>query len=227
VRRLLSRLPFIDALPESVEEKDFDTHVPMMSLPFIFGTLLETIPAKIPYLKIADETRQEWAPKLKDKSGFKVGLVWAGNPRENQINAHMADRRRSIDLEMLRPLFDIRGIRFYNLQMGAKAAQIDRCGLRDRFIDLMGDVKDFEDTGAIVEHLDLVISVDTSVVHLAAGMGKPVWVLSRFDACWRWLENRPDSPWYPTVRVFGQPSYGDWGAVIEAVRQALVAEKPS
>jgi tetratricopeptide (TPR) repeat protein len=221
LRTLLANMEYIDELPDTVEEKDFDAHVPMMSLPYIFGTLLDTIPAKVPYLSISDEKRAAWADKIPASEKLKVGLVWAGNPRENQLNAHMADKRRSMRLDMLRPLFDVQGVEFYNLQMGAKAAQIDECGLRDRFIDLMNDVKDFEDTGAILKKLDLVISVDTSVVHLAGGMGKPVWVLSRFDACWRWLQNRPDSPWYPTARVFGQKTHGEWGAVVEAVRAEL------
>ena len=108
--------------------------------------------------------------------------------------------------------------------MGAGVGQIEAFGLQDRIIDLMGDVKDFEDTAALIDQLDLVISVDTSVVHVAGGLGKPVWVLSRFDACWRWLQNRSDSPWYPTARVFGQQKPGDWSGVVERVRTAL-AEK--
>ena len=186
------------------------------------GTLLETIPAPISYLHISATTRAKWADKFADEQGLKVGLVWSGNPRDNQLNAHMTNRRRSMNLETLQPLFDVPGVRFYNLQMGAGASQIDICDLRDRMIDLMFEVKDFEDTGAIVEHLDLVISVDTSVVHLVGGMGKPVWVMSRFDACWRWLQNRPDSPWYPTARIFGQQSPGDWAGVVERIKAALV-----
>jgi tetratricopeptide (TPR) repeat protein len=231
LKKLFSNIPSVDEVPDKIENDDVDCHVPMMSLPHIFGTTLETIPTKIPYLQISEQKRVEWADKFGAKKGLNVGLVWAGNPREHQINAHMADRRRSMSLDMLRPLFDIEGITFYNLQMGAKAAQIDECGLRERFVDLMGSVKDFEDTAAIVEHLDLVISVDTSVVHLVGGMGKPVWIMSRFDACWRWLLNQEISPWYPTARVFGQVVTGDWTGVIEGVRQALLekvaAEKRS
>lgn len=229
LRALFRNCGFIDLLPERVEEQDYDFHAPMMSLPYIFGTVMETIPASTPYLYISEAARAKWADKFTGKESFKVGLVWSGNPRENQLNAHMIDRRRSMNLEMLRPLFDIPGVEFYNLQMGAGAAQIDSCGLRDRMIDLMPEVKDFEDTGAIVEHLDLVISVDTSVVHLVGAMGKPIWVMSRFDACWRWLQNRPDSPWYPTARIFGQQSPGDWAGVVEHVSMALaeIAKNPS
>jgi tetratricopeptide (TPR) repeat protein len=223
LRRLFANCTFIDMLPESVAAQDFDLQVPIMSLPYIFGTKLDTIPAQIPYLYVSEGTRVQWAKIFSDKQGFKVGLVWAGNPRENQFSAHLTDRRRSMELAMLKPLFDIKGVQFYNLQMGAKASQIATSGLTDRIIDLMGDVQDFEDTAAIIEHLDLVISVDTSVAHLAGGMGKPVWILSRFDACWRWLQNRADSPWYPAARIFGQQRSGDWAAVIEQVKASLAA----
>ncbi|MFA4994078.1 MAG: tetratricopeptide repeat protein [Bdellovibrionales bacterium] len=221
LRRLLSNCPFIDDLPEKGVEPDFDYHVPMMSLPYMFGTDLDSIPAKIPYLRVGDAARAQWADKFANARGFKVGLVWSGNPREKLIAAHLTDKRRSMDLQTLMPLFDAEGIQFFSLQKGAKTDQIKACGLQDKVTDFMSDVEDFEDTAAIIEHLDLVISVDTSVAHLAGGMGKSVWILSRFDACWRWLQNRPDNPWYPTARVFGQKSAGDWGGVIEDVRIAL------
>ncbi|MGB9153044.1 MAG: tetratricopeptide repeat protein, partial [Alphaproteobacteria bacterium] len=182
LRPLFRNCPFIDVLPESIEESDFDVHVPMMSLPYIFSTTVETIPAPIPYLFVSEAARAKWKDKFTDKNGFRVGLVWSGNPRENQLNANMIDKRRSMTLAILLPLFDVPDVQFYNLQIGAGVSQIDSCGLRDRMIDLMQEVKNFEDTAAIVEHLDLVISVDTSVVHLVGGMGKPVWVMSRFDA---------------------------------------------
>ncbi|MDE1900417.1 MAG: tetratricopeptide repeat protein [Alphaproteobacteria bacterium] len=224
LRRLFAACGFIDALPADAVDGDFDVHAPMMSLPYIFGTRLETVPAQGPYLRTPDDARAQWAARFPARTGnLRVGLVWAGNPRENQINAHLTDRRRSMALEMLRPLFDVAGVDFYSLQMGAAAvAQIDVCGLRSRIADIMGDVRDFADTAAIIENLDLVISVDTSVVHLAGGLGKPVWVMSRFDACWRWLQNRPDNPWYPSARVFGQPAPGDWAIVVEKVRAALL-----
>jgi tetratricopeptide (TPR) repeat protein len=221
LRALLSNCGFIDALPESVQEQDFDLHVPMMSLPYIFETTVETIPVDMPYLHVSEAKRAAWAGKLSRARGLKAGLVWAGNPRENQISAHIIDRRRSMSLDLLKPLFDVPNVTFVNLQMGAATAQIDICGLRSRMVDCMSEIENFEDTAALIEQLDMVISVDTSVVHLAGGMGKPVWVLSRFDACWRWLQNRPDSPWYPSARVFGQPSPGDWIGVVEKVGEEL------
>ncbi len=221
LRGLLKNCPFIDALPAQALESDYDLQAPLMSLPHIFDTRIETIPAPIPYLFVSPETRARWAKKEMPETGLKVGLVWAGNPRPHQLNAHMIDRRRSLSLETLRPLFDLPSIHFYTLQMGAASAQRTASGLP--LIDFMGEVQDFEDTAALIERLDLVISVDTSVVHLAGGLGKPVWVLSRFDACWRWLQNRPDNPWYPSARVFGQKRPGAWEEVVVHVKEALNA----
>ena len=221
LRRLLLNCPFIDELSENNADPDFDFHVPMMSLPYMFGTDLDSIPKKVPYLFVSEKTRAKWARNFAGARGFKVGLVWSGNPREKMIAAHLTDMRRSMNLETLRPLFDVVNAQFYSLQKGAKIDQITTCGLEDEIADFMNDVEDFEDTAAIIENLDLVISVDTAVAHLAGGMGKSVWILSRYDACWRWLQNRPDSPWYPTARVFGQKSSGDWGSVIKEVRAAM------
>ena len=113
-------------------------------------------------------------------------------------------------------------IRFYNLQIGEPAKQIDQYKLREAITDFMGEVKDFMDTAALIEKLDLVIAVDTSVAHLAGAIGKPVWILSRYDACWRWLQNIEANPWYPTARIFGQPTFGDWDTVIKRMQEALL-----
>ncbi len=131
--------------------------------------------------------------------GLRIGLAWAGNPDLP------ADRRRSLAPDRLAPLFDLPGVHFFSLQKGGPAAP-------EAFplTDLMGDVQDFADTAALVANLDLVISVDTAVAHLAAALGKPVWLLNRFDSCWRWQAVRRDSPWYPTLRLYRQPRPGDW-----------------
>jgi tetratricopeptide (TPR) repeat protein len=220
--RLFGHLPSIDAAVETAREEDFDYHVAMMSLPYRFGTdEVAKIPGKVPYLFASPEVQQKWAPRFADERKYKVGLVWAGSPREQLINAHLIDKRRSMSLDLLRPLLDIKGARFYSLQIGKTAAQVQELGLTGCITDIMGDVIDFMDTAAIVENLDLVISVDTSVVHLVGGLGKPVWILSRFDACWRWLRNQETNPWYPTARVFGQSTPGDWGAVVEKIHAEL------
>ncbi|MDD5586317.1 MAG: tetratricopeptide repeat protein [Alphaproteobacteria bacterium] len=218
---LFRNCPFIDNVITLSNENDFDAQISMMSLPKVFDTDLDTIPAGVPYLFVDEDSRRKWMSRFADARGLKVGLVWAGQSREGLINAQIIDKRRSLHLRELLPFFDAGGVNFYNLQMGKPSAQIDELGLRGKLIDYTADITDFADTAAIIENLDLVISVDTSVVHLAGGLGKPVWVLSRRDACWRWLQNREDSPWYPSARIFGQQEPGEWGPVIERVRDAL------
>ncbi|MDX2028188.1 MAG: tetratricopeptide repeat protein [Alphaproteobacteria bacterium] len=219
--RLLKNCPFIDEVVTAATPSDFDYQIPMMSLPRIFGTTLDTVPQAIPYLYVSEEARAKWAPRFADAQGFKVGLVWAGNPRKNQIDAHVTDRQRSLSLALMKPLLDVADCQFYNLQKGEASSEIDANGLRARLIDYMPEVGDFMDTAVIVENLDLVISVDTSVVHLAGGLGKPVWVLSRYGGCWRWLQNRKKNPWYPTARIFGQPGPGDWESCVREIGYAL------
>jgi ADP-heptose:LPS heptosyltransferase len=191
----------------------------MMSLPHLFDTVLETVPNKVPYLQVHPEIQAKWMPQFADVEGFKVGLVWAGG-----IKIGFRDRRRSISLEQMKPWLDIEGVQFYSLQKDNAAKQIAELGFKHRLTDLMSDVRDFADTAAIIQNLDLVISVDTAVAHLAGGLGKPVWILSRYDADWRWLQNRPTSPWYPTARIFGQPALGDWDSVIADVSHELKVE---
>ena len=222
LRPLFANCPYIDGLPDKADDDMYDVHVPMMSLPYIFGTVVESIPAPIPYLHISVATQAKWRARFQPTKKLRVGLVWAGNAREQLVNAHRIDRRRSMSFDTLRPLFDVAGVDFYTLQIGAAAVHARESPYAGRMIDLTADIANFEDTGAIIENLDLVVTVDTSVAHLAGGLGKSVWILSRFDACWRWLQNRPDSPWYPSARIFGQKSPGDWDTVIADVTHELV-----
>ncbi|WP_186308390.1 tetratricopeptide repeat protein [Paraburkholderia sp. BCC1885] len=227
--------PTLIALLETIEEVDhciaFDGSqvVPahdwwclFMSLPFHFGTTMESIPASMPYLRVPAARRSRRRHCLPPGKKMKVGLVWAGDPRPTQGDAHATDKRRSIACKAYLPLLQIGGITFVSLQKGdAAQAQLNDIPEALRPLDLMNEVRDFADTAAIIEQLDLVISVDTSTAHLAGALGKPVWILSRFDGCWRWLEKRDDSPWYPTARLFRQTEPGDWNDVIRRVAQAL------
>jgi hypothetical protein len=131
----------------------------------------------------------------------------------------MVDRRRSTRLDVLAPLLDVAGVRFVSFQFGDARRQLAALG--GQVVDGMAGVADFADTAVRLAQVDLLISVDTSMVHLAGGLGVPVWMLSRFDGCWRWLEQRDDSPWYPSLRIFRQPSPGDWPSVVAEVRAAL------
>jgi hypothetical protein len=189
----------------------FDLQCSMLSLPHVLGMASERdIPLEIPYLRADPVLAERWRGRTGELGGLRVGLVWAGNPERLRM-----DRRRSISLGHLRPLFDVPGVTFVSLQKGAAVAP----GVP--MVDWTSELGDFADTAALVETLDLVIGVDTAVVHLAGAMAKPVWLLNRFDTDWRWLRDRDDSPWYPTLRQFRQPSPGDWAGVVGRVRDAL------
>ena len=193
----------------------FDLHCPLASLPLAFGTRVESIPAATPYLHAEPLGVKEQATRLVIEGGtLNVGLVWAGNPD------HRNDRKRSLSLAQLSTLSRVRGVRFFSLQKGTPAEQVRTPAGMD-LVDAAGDLSDFADTAAVVAALDLVITVDTAVAHLAGAMGRPVWVLLPFAPDWRWLLGREDSPWYPTMRLFRQESPGAWGAVIEWVAGEL------
>jgi tetratricopeptide (TPR) repeat protein len=196
-----------------------DCHCPMMSLPLLFETALDTVPAQVPYLAPSSGTAP--ALRLADAGdAVKIGLVWAGNPGKLSALHAAVDTRRSIVLERLAPLLAVPGTRFISLQKDHRPSEDPAAyGI----LDPMPAVQDFADTATIIDQLDLVIAVDTSVVHLAGAMGKPVWLLNRFDTCWRWLQARDDSPWYPTLRQFRQPRLGDWDSVIAEAAGALAA----
>ena len=214
--RLVSGLPgaaqviaYGDPLPP------YDYYCPLMSLPRVFGTTLESIPAGIPYLS-ADPVRvAHWRERLADLSGLRVGLAWAGNPNLPR------DRQRSIPLDRLADLADVKGVAFVSLQKVDGALQTRSFGPGAILHDWTDELVDFAETAALIENLDLVISVDTSIVHLAGALGRPVWLLNRFDTCWRWLLDRDDSPWYPTLRQFRQPQRDDWSSVLKDVQAQL------
>lgn len=199
-----------------------DAHCPLMSLPMVLGTTLDTIPAA-PYLRADPVTSRLWAERLGALAGtLRVGLVWAGNPRHGaSLAVRETDARRSTTLASLAPLFAVPGVSFVSLQKGESAEQLQH-GAYPAIYDADKLLGSFADTAALVANLDLVICVDTSVAHLVGGMGKPVWLLSRFDGCWRWLKDRTDSPWYPTMRIFRQGADRSWAPVIGRVREALV-----
>ncbi|MDR3438541.1 tetratricopeptide repeat protein [Telmatospirillum sp.] len=220
--RLLTSVPGLasvvaggDALP------DFDYHLPLMSAPGVLGTTLDSLPNDTPYITADARQVAAWKQRLAGLSGLRVGLAWSGDPRPHDPRANSVDRRRSIALARLTPLLSVPGVSFVSLQKGRPAAQLNEIAADGRPFDAMDQVGDFADTAALVANLDLIISVDTSIVHLAGAMGKPVWILSRFDGCWRWLTDRDDSPWYPTARLFRQTTPGDWSTVVERVAAEL------
>ena len=199
LRRLLGGT---EALPR------FDAHLPLMSLPRVFGTRFETIPWTGPYIRPSTN-----APL--SSPGPNIGLVWAGEPRQGD------DRKRSVTLQMLAPLGETPGATFYSLQKGAGAAQAASPPAGMRFVDLAPRIRDFADTAAFIAQLDLVVTVDTSVANLAGAMGAPTWVLLSTVPDWRYHLEGETTPWYPTMRLFRQASDGDWPGVVARVAQAL------
>ncbi len=195
----------------------FDYHCPLSSLPLAFGTTLETIPSATPYI-IADATlRAKWSARLKPASRPRIGLVWSGNPE------HRNDRNRSVDLatclKLLSPDAD-----WISLQKDirpADAATLLQLRQSCHISDFSGQLTDFSQTAALTDLMDLIVTVDTSVAHLAAAMGKPVWLLLPYNSDWRWLLDRDDSPWYPSMRLFRQQQIGHWPVVIGQVKTAL------
>ena len=196
-------------------EPNFDVQYPLMSLARVFQTKLSDIPKPIPYLRADQTLVAQWRQRLAPFEGKrKIGLAWAGNA------THIFDRDRSMKLAAFAPLGQLEGVHFFSLQKGSEAAQAKSPPMNN-FVDWSESLNDFADTAALIENLDLVIAVDTAVVHLAGAMAKPAWVLLPFAPDWRWLLNRSDSPWYPTLRLFRQPSRGEWQTPINEILQEL------
>ncbi|MFZ0845448.1 MAG: tetratricopeptide repeat protein [Pseudolabrys sp.] len=205
----------IQVIASGDEVPEFDLHCPLVSLPLAFRTELATIPADIPYLSIPGERVAHWKDRMPPRQGFRVGVVWSGNP------THKDDHNRSISLDRLSPLFDSPNVTFISLQKELRERDARILEADPRLADVGRHFGDFTDTAAAVALVDLVISVDTSVAHLAGALDKPVWVLLPLCPDWRWLTDRDDSPWYPSARLFRQPAIGDWESVVEQVRGAL------
>ena len=220
LRRLLSskaNVRFADSPPE---EEPFDAQIAISSLPRAFGTRLDTIPAAVPYLAAEPALRELWLKRI-GVEGFKIGVVWQGNPNPE------ADPARSMPLTTLAPLADIAGVRLISLQKGAGEEQLARLPPALRVETLGADfdagADAFVDTAAAMTCLDLLVTCDTSIAHLAGALAVPVWVALKSDAEWRWMTGRADSPWYPTMRLFRQTRRGVWADVFEAMAGELAA----
>ncbi|MBY0431327.1 MAG: tetratricopeptide repeat protein [Rhodospirillales bacterium] len=209
-RLFAASLPTVPVLARGMALPPFDCHASLVSLPHLFRTRLETVPAPVPYL-LAPRLLPDLAPPPGTR--LTVGLVWASRGGSPTTDA------RSLPPALLAPLLALPGVRFYSLQVGERAA--DLAGLGE-IEDLTPRIRDFADTAAFMAALDLIITVDTAAAHLAGGLGRPTWVLLPYSAAFRWHLKRPDSPWYPTLRLFRQPLNRQWPAVTAAVRQALI-----
>jgi len=219
-KELISLLRSVEGIEEVIVRgetlPEFNLHCPLLSLPLAFDTTLETIPAMIPYITNDPTYTEKWKNKIDwADSRFRIGLAWAGNPGFKQ------NRYRNCELENFLPLTQLPRVIFYSLQKGEEAKEAKHPPGGMKIIDLTEDIHDFSDTAAFIENIDLVISIDTAVTHLAGAMGRPVWTLLPFSPEWRWMLNREDSPWYPTMRLFRQSSHGDWESVISLVEKNL------
>jgi hypothetical protein len=212
-------MPAVRVMTGSIQGLPIDYLCSVLSLPAAFRTSLETIPAKIPYLHADPERMRRWEPLLVPPQGCRVGLAWAGNPK------HPNDARRSMPGQTLLGVTAAPGAAFYCLQHQLKESDREAAESNGSVMRIGEMTADFADIAAIVAQLDLVITVDTSIAHLAGALGKPVWVLLPFVPEWRWLTGRDDSPWYPTARLFRQEIAGEWEPVVQRVTAELVAGK--
>ncbi len=208
----------IEKASANEENSHFDVQVPLLSLPGIFGTTFDNIPSNVPYITVDPVPVEEWNAWIGYNDDFKIGIVWAGSPH------HKNDRTRSCKLEDFAQLAEIPGLSFYSVQKGPASAEAFNPPGGMKIINLENKMNDFADTAAIIVNLDLVISVDTAVAHLAGALGKPVWNLLPFAPEWRWQLNLADSPWYPGMRLFRQSQPNDWTGVFEQVKKALISE---
>ena len=222
---LLKNFPGIDRLiPHSADgvlPTDMDFYVPLLSLPAIFNTTPDTIPDTVPYIHADADKTGYWQERLSG-DGFKVGIVWAGGPKL------LNDRNRSCRLRLFEPLAMIIGVWLIGIQKGNAADQVDGLCAGIEMVNYGPELEDFTDTMGLIENLDLIISVDTAVAHLAGAMDRPVWLILPFSPDWRWFLKRSDTPWYPSMKIYRQENKGDWAPVFEGIKKDLnkaVAER--
>jgi Flp pilus assembly protein TadD len=220
---VLASCPGVDQVALEQEPlPPFDVHASLLTLPGLFGTDLSNLPTNVPYLSAGPERRRRWREWLPAGDEVRVGVVWRGNP------SHPGDRKRSIPLAQFEPLARIPGVRLVSLQKDRGEAELGELGERLGIVNAASEIADFADTAALIAELDVLIVCDTSVAHLAGALAAPVWVALPFAPDWRWLMDREDSPWYPTMRLFRQTRPGDWDGVfarLAAELQRFVARR--
>lgn len=232
LKTLLTLCPYIDVLiTEDSEIPPFDTYCALMSLPYAFGTHLESVPADIPYVYARESLVNHWKECLACDNAIKIGICWQGNAFYTNQSIRRAVAAKSLPVTTLAPLTQVPGVHFYSLQKMNGEEQL--ANLPQEFqVTTFNNIDEehgrFMDTAAIIKNLDLVITVDTSIAHCAAALGTPVWILLPKPADWRWMLERTDTPWYPNMRLFKQKDSGNWNHVIDDIQQALrefVAQK--
>ena len=212
LQRLFSKIPGIDLIVSSGHsEQDFDYHTPIMALPGIFNTDLNSIPP-LPDFFVPDSP-PEGAKRLLDlaKGRFKIGIVWSGSITFKN------NKKRAVSVERFLPFAQVPGVQLYSLQKGPRESDLRACGGQGLVLDMAPYMNDFADTASILNELDLVIMTDSSVAHLAGSIGTPIWNMLCYQSYWLYLSERSDSPWYPSMRFFRQPEPGNWDAVFKKV----------
>ncbi|MGA9926256.1 MAG: glycosyltransferase family 9 protein, partial [Isosphaeraceae bacterium] len=218
--RILATCPGVDQVIMAGDPlPEFACHAPVMSLPAILGTTLQTIPVEVPYLAADPSLVARWRDALDGIDEFKIGVVWQGNP------VHTRDRERSFRLAQLEPVARVPGVRLFSLQKNFGLDQIEAVSDGFHVTGLGHRLDDFVDTAAVMRNLDLVISADSSPAHLAGALGVPVWMPLPYISDWRWMTDRDDTPWYPTMRLFRQRRFGDWDELFARLARELVAAR--
>ena len=216
IARLLASCEGVaQVVPEGSFLPEFAVYAPLMSLPLIFGTSLSMVPARVPYLTADSALRSQWQLQLGSPEAFKIGVVWQGNPK------YRRDRERSFGLAELECVAKTPGVTLYSFQRIHGLEQLAEIESRFAVTSIGEQLHDFMDTAAAVQSFDLVIAPDTSLGHVAGALGVPVWLALSFAAEARWLQARSDSPWYPSMRLFRQPRWGDWPQVFEQMAAEL------
>jgi hypothetical protein len=205
-----------------------DYHCALLSLPYAFKTEINTIPSSGKYIYPCKTKSLQWRKKIGNSRRLKIGLVWSGGTRENQLDTFATNLRRNIPLSIFAKYFQNIECDFYSLQKG-EPSESELYGNEllywpnGNFFNFTKELKDFSDTAALIDNLDLVISVDTSTAHLSAAMGKKTWILNRYDSCWRWLIDRKDSPWYSSVTLYRQDETYNWEKILSEVEKDLIS----
>ncbi|GEL52672.1 hypothetical protein ABO01nite_06790 [Asaia bogorensis NBRC 16594] len=216
---LCRRVAGVDSVQVGGDIPPYDYHCPFISLPRAFAASKMPFGITPPYITADPAKSACFAARLAQDRKLRVGIVWAGAPRRDQTEAYMLDQRRSMPLSALAPLFSLAGVSVYSLQKGDAAAQL--ASMPNPVIDLMPAIESMDDTAALIDNLDIVASVDTSMVHLAGAMNKPVLLMDRMNPCWRWMTDREDSPWYPSLRIVRQTAAWEWQDVVSRVRNMI------
>jgi hypothetical protein len=218
---LVATVPGIDVVLDEDTRGTASAYCSLSSLPYLLWRGDQPCASPMPYLSSDPQRREVWRARLGHDPHCRVGLVWRGGAGEDRFYGSLVDRRRSVPFSMLEPLFGVKGVRLHSLQKGPHANEWRQFGFAESLVDHTAELSDFADTAAYASELDLIITVDTSVAHMSGGLALSTWMLNRYDSCWRWGMRDTRTHWYPSLRIFRQPKFGDWETTIDMVKHEL------